>query len=405
MKAFVKHAFRQLLVLLVSVSVAFAQTPPPASRKAAATQPELDQMLAPIALYPDSLLSQIFMASTYPLEVVEAARWSRANPGLNGQAAVQAVEEKDWEASVKALAAFPQVLAMMDQQIEWTARLGDVFIAQEPQVMETVQNLRQKAYAAGNLKSTQQAYVSQQGEALAIEPVSPQVVYVPYYDSRVMYGSWWWPAYPPVYWAPWPGYYAYPGYPVGFFWGPGIIVGAGFFYSSCDWHRRRITVVHVNRVVVNRPGVVNRPHAGTTPVAWRHDPAHRRGVPYRIASVQKQYGRSTAAGERRDFRWQGPIAPATRNSALNRPEAHGAPGRSGVSPKTAARSGEARPEAHGPVSRPHAAPAPAAPKVQAGPGNVPQGQGQAPQPGAGRGQAGKHAAPSAGKAHGEGRGR
>ena len=198
MKAFVKHAFRQLLVLLVSVSVAFAQTPPPASRKAAATQPELDQMLAPIALYPDSLLSQIFMAASYPLEVVEAARWSRANPGLKGDEAVKAVEQKDWEASVKSLAAFPQVLAMMDQQLEWTARLGDVFIAQEPQVMETVQNLRQKAYAAGNLRSTEQAYVVQQGETYVIQPASPEVVYVPYYDTRVVYGPWWWPAYPPV---------------------------------------------------------------------------------------------------------------------------------------------------------------------------------------------------------------
>src|SRR3989475_1062829 len=202
MKAFVEHAFRQLLVLLVSVSVAFAQTVPPAPRHAAATQQELDQMLAPIALYPDSLLSQIFMASTYPLEVVEAARWSRANPGLKGEEAANAVEQKDWDASVKSLTAFPQVLTMMDQQLEWTARLGDVFIAQEPQVMETVQSLRQKAYAAGNLRSTERAYVVQQGDAYAIEPASPEVVYVPYYDPRVAYGSWWWPAYPPVYWAP-----------------------------------------------------------------------------------------------------------------------------------------------------------------------------------------------------------
>src|SRR5213592_219157 len=237
MKTFIRRVLKPLLVLLLSASVAFAQTPP-ASRRAAATQQELDQMLAPIALYPDSLLSQIFMASTYPLEVVEAARWSRANPGLTGQQAVDAVEGKDWDASVKSLAAFPQVLAMMDQQIEWTARLGDVFIAQEPQVMETVQSLRQKAYAAGNLRSTEQAYVVQQGGALAIEPASPEVVYVPYYDPRVAYGSWWWPAYPPVYWAPWPGYYAYPGYTVGFIWGPSIIVGAGFFFSSCDWRAR-----------------------------------------------------------------------------------------------------------------------------------------------------------------------
>jgi hypothetical protein len=447
MKAFVKPALGQLLALLVSVSVAFAQTHPPAPRYAAATQPELDQMLAPIALYPDSLLSQIFMASTYPLEVVEAARWSRANPGLQGEEAVRAVEQKDWDPSVKSLAAFPQVLAMMDQQLEWTARLGDVFIAQEPQVMETVQNLRQKAYAAGNLRSTEQAYVVRQGDALAIEPASPEVVYVPYYDPRVAYGSWWWPAYPPVTWAPWPGYYAYPGYAVGFAWGVGITVGAGFFYSACDWRERRITVVNVTHVVVNRQGVVNRPApARTVPTVWRHDPAHRRGVPYHIESLQRQFGRTTPAGQRRDFRWQGPLAPATRNSSLNRPEVHGAQprpnvpgtdarsnprrpddertgrpgGRSGVSANPAiTRSLEARPEFRGPASRPPTAPVTAAPQAHPGPGNVPRSQSPAPKPVApatagrnpqargstGQGQAGKPHAPSAARAHGDGHGR
>src|SRR5882762_6207511 len=202
------YILTHLLVLLFSWSLVFAQeeTPPqettqqdvphqaapipplpqqhvPKQSRPAFTQQELDQMLAPIALYPDSLLSQIFMASTYPLEVVEAARWSRANPGLKGEEAVNAVEQKDWDASVKSLAAFPQVLAMMDQHLEWTARLGDVFIAQEPQVMETVQSLRQKAYAAGNLRSTEQVTVYEQGDAYAIEPARPEVVYVPYYDT------------------------------------------------------------------------------------------------------------------------------------------------------------------------------------------------------------------------------
>src|SRR5256714_464640 len=192
MKAFLRHALKPLLVLLVSASVVFAQTPP-APRKAAATQQELDQMLAPIALYPDSLLSQILMASTYPLEVVEAARWSRANPGLKGEEAVNAVEQRDWDVSVKSLAAFPQVLAMMDQQLEWTSRLGDVFIAQEPQGMEKVQSLRQKAYDAGNLRSTEQAHVVQQGDAIAIEPAAPPDVDVPDYDPRVADGTRWWP--------------------------------------------------------------------------------------------------------------------------------------------------------------------------------------------------------------------
>src|SRR2546428_14145021 len=135
MKTFFERAFRQLLVLLVSVSVAFAQTQGPAPRHAAATQQELDQMLAPIALYPDSLLSQIFMASTYPLEVVEAARWSRANPGLKGEEAVQVVTQNSWDPSVKSLVEFPQILLIMDEKLDWTERLGDAFLAQQTQVM------------------------------------------------------------------------------------------------------------------------------------------------------------------------------------------------------------------------------------------------------------------------------
>jgi hypothetical protein len=445
MKTFVKHGLRQLLALVLSVSVAFAQTQPPAPRNAAATQPELDQMLAPIALYPDSLLSQIFMASTYPLEVVEAARWSRANPGLKGEDAVNAVEQRDWDPSVKSLAAFPQVLAMMDQQLEWTARLGDIFIAQEPQVMETVQNLRQKAYAAGNLRSTDQAYVVRQEDAFAIEPASPQVVYVPYYDPRVAYGPWWWPAYPPVYWAPWPGYYARPGYAVGFAWGVGIAVGAGFFYSACDWRHRHVTVVNFNRITVNRQGVVNRSGpARTMPAVWQHDPGHRRGVPYHIASLQQRFGSTAPAGQRHDVRWQGPLAPATRNSSLNRPEVSSAnprpnvlrmdgrsnprrpddqrtghpDGRNFPANPSVTRSAEPRPEFRGPVSRPPAAPVAVAPPAHAGPGNVPYGQSRVPQPVAppsaghsqargftDRGQAGNHPAPSAARQHGEGHNR
>jgi hypothetical protein len=332
------------------------------------------------------------------------------------------VGERDWDASVKSLAAFPQVLAMMDQQLEWTARLGDVFIAQEPQVMETVQNLRQKAYDAGNLRSTEQATVSRQGEAFAIEPVSPEIVYVPYYDPRVAYGSWWWPAYPPVYWAPWPGYYAYPGYPVGFAWGPGIIVSSGFFFSTFNWHQRHVTIVNVTvnrQVIVNRPGL-----ARTAPVVWQHDPGHRRGVPYHIESVRQRFGGSPQAGQRRDFRWQGPLAPATRNSSLNRPEVRGAdprpnaPGMERPNPRRDGRpdgrslsanpGAAARPESHGPVTRP---PVAAVPQVHPGAGKVPHVQGPAPQPGhnprpqgfTNQGQAGNHPAPGAAKAHGEGR--
>ena len=448
MKAFAKLALMQLLVLLLSVSVAFAQAPPPAPPKAPATQPELDQMLAPIALYPDSLLSQILMASTYPLEVVEAARWSRTNPGLKGSDAVGAADQKDWDPSVKSLTAFPQVLAMMDQHLEWTERLGDVFIAQEPQVMETVQTLRQKAYAAGNLRSTEQAYVYPQGEVIAIEPASPEVVYVPYYDPQVVYGTWWWPAYPPVYWARWPGYYAYPGYAPGFAWGVGIPVGAGFFFSACDWRARHVTVVnvtHVTNVTVNRQVIVNpTTPVRTTPAVWRHDPAHRRGVPYHIASLQKQLGPANAApaNQRLDSHWRDSLAPATRNSSLNRPEANNTvpnvPGARSIPrraedartarpegrggsfvPPGAARDTETRPESRGSVGRPPVPPVAAVPQPSLNPGKVPQPQAYAPRPvvreafgrppeahGVGdHRQGGNHRAPPAAKAHGEGRGR
>src|SRR3989442_12446058 len=136
-------------------------------------------MLAPSALSPHSLLSRILMGSSYPLEVVEAARWSRANPSLKGDQAVQAVTQNSWDPSVKSLVGFPQILLMMDEKLDWTERLGDAFLAQQAQVMDTVQSLRQKAYDAGNLKSTEQVSVDRQGQTIVVESPRPEVIYVP----------------------------------------------------------------------------------------------------------------------------------------------------------------------------------------------------------------------------------
>src|SRR4249920_1335959 len=147
MKARARFLFKQLLALLLCVSVAFAQTTAPVPVQSVFAQQELDQMLAPLALYPDSLLSQILMASTYPLEIVEAARWVKAHPALQGDQAVKATDQYNWEPSVKSLVAFPNVLAMMDEKLDWTERLGDAFLSQQPEVMDTVQNLRQRASA------------------------------------------------------------------------------------------------------------------------------------------------------------------------------------------------------------------------------------------------------------------
>ena len=252
------------------------------------TQPELDQMLAPVALYPDSLLSQILMAATYPLEVVEAARWSRANAHLHGRDAVAAVEPMNWDPSVKSLVAFPRILAMMSDRLQWTRDLGDAFLEQEPHVMQTIQDLRRRAVAAGTLRSSGEVRVEQRDRLVFIEPADAEVAYVPYYDPVVAYGTWWWPAYPPVRWAPWPGYVA-AGPRYAFYWGPAISVGAVFFFGAFDWHRRHTKVIHrhEHNVYVDRT-IVQRVNRGPLPVGsrWTHDPDHRRGVDYRSERVR-----------------------------------------------------------------------------------------------------------------------
>jgi hypothetical protein len=255
------------------------------------SQAELDQMLAPIALYPDPLLSQVLMAATYPIEVSEAARWSRANPGLTGDEAVRAVQNEDWDPSVKSLVAFPEILQRMDEKREWTRALGDAFLAQEPQMMDEVQNLRRRAQAAGNLRSDERIVVQQRGPVIVVEPASPEYVYVPYYDPLVMYGPWWYPAYPPVSWSPWPGYvrpYYRPGISVGFWWGRPIGVSLGFFFGDFDWGRRYTRVSYANSYYYRQPSYPSRYFSGSGD-RWYHDSFHRRGIDYRNASVRQRY--------------------------------------------------------------------------------------------------------------------
>ncbi len=299
----------RFLALMLAASTALAQipppppgpppAPPPSANLPAFSQQELDQMLAPIALYPDPLLSQILMAATYSLEIVEAARWVSANPGLRGDDAVRAVAAQPWDPSVKSLVAFPQIVALMDQRLDWTQRLGNAVLTQQAQVMDTVQAMRRRANSAGNLRSSDQMRVEDQGGSFALEPVNPQLAYVPYYDPLTIYGPWWWPDYPPVYWPAWPGYYAGPGFPVGFAWSVGVPISAGFFFGAFDWHHRRFDVVNVNNFYY-RPGRVN-----ISPGPWQHDAEHRRGVPYHGEAVRQQYGRPVApsvTGSRSEFR-------------------------------------------------------------------------------------------------------
>jgi hypothetical protein len=264
------------------------------------SQQELDQMLAPIALYPDPLLSQVLMAATYPLEVVEAERWTLSNPGLHGTQAVQAVQTTYWDPSVQSLVAFPQILSMLSRRLTWTERLGDAFLAEPDQVMDTVQALRQRAYAAGNLRSNDYLQVQSQDGSVLIMPVDPMVGYEPYYDPRLVYGSWWWPDYPPVYWSAWPGYIERPGFGNGFLWGAGIALGADFFFGSFDWHQHYIHVGNPNHDVWNHFPPAAGPNRS---IPWRHNPDHRRGVSYSAPEVRNRFAPAgTPAPSRGDYR-------------------------------------------------------------------------------------------------------
>jgi DNA segregation ATPase FtsK/SpoIIIE-like protein len=263
------------------------------------TQAELDQMLAPIALYPDALLSQVLMAATYPIEVVEAARWTRANPGLRGDAAVRAVQYQDWDPSVKSLCAFPQILQRMDEHLQWTENLGDAFLAQEAAVMDSVQELRQRAYASGHLRSTDQIRVVHEGPYYYVRPVRPEIVYVPYYDPLVVYGDWRWPAYRPYAWAPWPGYVRpAPGVSIGFWFGTPVSLSANFFFGDFDWGRRSVRVVRPTAYYYRQPTVVvQNTYINRDRSSWQHDPHHRRGADYRQAEVRQRF--ASAQTERR----------------------------------------------------------------------------------------------------------
>jgi len=198
------------------------QAPPYAQQ----TPEQLQRLVAPIALYPDSLVAQVLAASTFPDEVVEAERWVQANPDLKGDALGKAVDQQPWDPSVKALTAFPSVLGNMDKNLSWTSSLGDAYYNQQQDVMDAVQAMRQKAQQAGNLKTTSQQVVTTQGSDVVIAPADPDVVYVPAYDPWLIYG------YPIV---AWPGWYPYPGI---WFGGPYLSFGIGFgigWFGGFGW--------------------------------------------------------------------------------------------------------------------------------------------------------------------------
>lgn len=308
-----------LVLFLVVPSGMMAQQ---ASGDPVLEQAQLDQLLAPIALYPDTLLSQTLMASTYPLEVVQAARWSQANAGLKGDKAVQAVAGETWDVSVKSLVAFPEVLAMMNEKLDWTQKVGDAFLSQQKDVLDSVQRLRNQAHEAGNLKSGEQQTIvveqAPQQTIIKVEPADPQVIYVPSYNPTVVYGTWAYPAYPPVYIPPPPGYYYGSALATGFAFGVGV-AAAGAIFGDCNWHGGDVDID------INRATNIDRSFnsARVENNKWQHNPEHRKGVSYRDQATAQKYnrGQSANAQARESFRGRsetGRQAAERTGSAQNR---------------------------------------------------------------------------------------
>jgi len=325
---------RTLLVVLVAVvlvpgdTLAYrlygssADTKAPFQGSAASTiaPNQLDSLVAPVALYPDPLLAQVLAASTYPLEIIQLQQWLTKNPGLKDQALADAVAKQPWDPSIEAMAALPDVVKRLADDIQWTTDLGNAFLAQQSDVMDAVQRMRKKAQDKGNLATTEQQRVEtkviESKSVIVIEQANPQVVYVPSYDPVVVYGPPVYP-YPPIYYPP-PGYYA-AGLAISF--GVGVMMGAfwsGGWGWGCGWSNNNININNNNNFNRNTNiGSGNRPSqlpnrggdrgglgggdrgnigGGRGDATWKHNPQHRGGAPYRDRATADRFG-GTARGD------------------------------------------------------------------------------------------------------------
>jgi hypothetical protein len=265
------------------------------------TEQELAQLVAPIALYPDALLAQVLTASTYPLEVTLAARWAEKNPNLKGPALEEAMQKEPWDPSVKGLTSVPQVLAMMNDKLDWTQQLGEAFLAQPDDIQNAVQALRAKADEAGNLKSSKEQRVRRVAatpspsyvgppEYIVIEPVEPDYVYVPVYDPVVVYGAGYWPpAYAPFFWYPrWWTVGPVLGFAAAAFVGPAL-------WYHYNWGNRGYAAIQTNNVLYSRFNRVSVTGGGQFQ-NWRFDAAHRANVPFKNTNLQQRFGNVGARG-------------------------------------------------------------------------------------------------------------
>jgi len=286
------------LVLAPGDMSLLAQAAPQAADEAAARIPaeQLDSLVAPIALYPDPMLTQTLVASTYPLEIIQLQQWLGKNKNLKDQALADAVKKQNWDPSIQAMAALPDVVKQMAENIQWTTDLGNAFLAQQGDVMDAVQRMRKKAKDAGNLKSTEQQKIEtkvvENKQVIIVEQASPQVIYVPTYNPTVVYGAPVYP-YPPIAYPP-PSYYAAGmaisfgvGMAMGAAWGGGWGWNAGWGHNDVD-----INVNNNFNRNTNISNSGNRAAARGGNTTWQHNPQHRGGAPYSNRATANKYGGS-----------------------------------------------------------------------------------------------------------------
>jgi hypothetical protein len=254
------------------------------------SQAELAQVLAPIALYPDTLLTHILIAATYPLEVIAAERWQIEHSHLSTEKMMKIAEVKDWDASVKALLGFPRVLKNLSSDIVWMQKVGDAFLQDEAEVLISIQVLRQQADKAGSLAQMDNVDIVRQQKTIIIKSARPEIIYVPYYDSRIVYGNWQWFNNQPVYWHR-PLHLSYHRGP--FYWHSGVHIAFDFFFNAFHWSNHHVVVHHHNRRYQHsnhrRYHSPQRISTSYQAKRWQHNPYHRKGVSYRSDKITKKY--------------------------------------------------------------------------------------------------------------------
>ncbi|WP_286266799.1 DUF3300 domain-containing protein [Thalassotalea atypica] len=272
----------------------------PTLNKVVYQEGELEQLLAPIALYPDTLLSHILIATTYPLEIVEAYRFRENYPSHTSEQIIELTKDKDWDPSVKALLPFTTVLKKLHDDLQWTQDLGNAFLASEKQVMASIQTLRTQAEEAGNLASMDNLDVSYDQEKIIIAPREKEIIYVPYYDTRIVYGHWPWRYYPPVHWHYTGHHYSYYN---PYYWRTGVYISTAFYFSAIHWHNHYVAVdyafhnyhrgyhSHHNKHHHDRYGHGKKHHIVKSGYAkqWQHKAHHRKGVSYRTNGVKTKH--------------------------------------------------------------------------------------------------------------------